>query len=155
MEGYDNMVDRADNEVMATWLSRNEESGYRGRAVQEARKDAAQKIAGAIVAEIALNDSVAQAEAAKNLAQQLDEAIQEQVGGGGKADPEFIVDRAKAEKAARSAAFDVVTKSEVASEWYTAAADAARIRASAEVAYLRALSESEMALDEVVTEYLR
>ena len=107
------------------------------------------------MAEIALNDSVAQAEAAKNLAQQLDEAIQEQVEAGEKADPEFIVDRAKTEKVARSAAFDVVAKSEVASEWYTAAADAARIRASAEVAYLRALSESEMALDDVVSEYLR
>ena len=149
------MVDKADSEVMATWLTRNEESGYRARAVKEARKDAAQKIAGAIVAEIAMNDSVAQGEAAKTLAQQLDEAIQEQIEADGKADPEFMVDRAKAEKAARSAAFDVVNKSEVASEWYTAAADAARIRASAEVAYLRALSESEMALDEVVTEYLR
>ena len=149
------MEDKNDSEAMAKWLSRNEETAYRARAVREVRKDAAQKIAAAIVAEIALNDSVAQAETANVTAQQLDDAIQEQIEAGEDADSEFLIDRAKAEKAARSAAFDVVTKSEITAEWYTAAADAVRIRASAEVAYLRARSESEMALDDVVTEYLR
>ena len=154
-EGNNPIEDKVDNEAVAKWLSCNEESVKSSKAVGSARKKAAGKIAAAIVAEVAFNDSVAQAETAHSTSKQLDEAIQAQIEAGEDADSEFLLDRAEASKAARSAAFDVVTKSEVATECYAAAADAARIRASADVAYLRALSDSEMALDDVVTEYLR
>ena len=66
-----------------------------------------------------------------------------------------LIKREAAEEAARGTAFDVVTKSEVAADLFTAAAEAARSRANAEVAYSRAISASEIALDDTVPEDLR
>ena len=144
-----------DSEAVAGWLSADAEAAAKAKVVRAARAEAATKIAAATEAEVALNESIAGAEAAHATARALDDAVKAKVDAGEPPPIDDLIKREAAEEAARGTAFDVVTKSEVAADLFTAAAEAARSRANAEVAYSRAISASEIALDDTVPEDLR
>ena len=132
------------SEASARWLAGNPEAATKAKAVRAARAEAATKIAAATEAEVAFNESIDEAETAHATARALDDAVKAKVDAG---ESPPIEDLIKREAAARGAAFDVVTKSGVGADLFTAAAEAARNRANADVAYSRAVSSSEIALE--------
>ena len=144
-----------DNEAVAAWLAADAEAAAKVNVVRAARAEAATKIAAVTEAEVAFNESIAGAETAHATARALNDAVRAKTDAGESTLIDELLERNAAEEAARGAAFDVVTKSEVAADLFTAAADAARSRANAEVAYSRAVASSEIALDDIVPEDLR
>ena len=139
------MERRLNSNAVAGWL--DAEAATKAKVVRAARAEAATS-----EAEVAFNKSIAGAKAAHATARALDDAVKAKVDTG---ESPPIDDLIKREAAARSATFDVVTKSEVAADLFTAAAEAARSRANSEVAYSRAVSSSEIAIDGIVPEDLR
>ena len=146
---------RLNSDAVAGWLAADAEAATKAKVVRAARAEAATKIAAATEAEAAFNKSIAGAEAAHATARALDDAVKAKVDVGESPPIDDIIRREAAEEASRGTAFDVVTKSEVATDLFTAAAEAARSRANSEVAYSRAVSSSEIALDGIVPEGLR
>ena len=144
-----------DSEAIAAWLAADAEAAAMVNVVRAARAEAAAKIAAVTEAEVVFNESIAEAEAARATARALDDALRAKIAAGESTHIDEFLRREAAEEAARGAAFDVVTKSEVAADLFTAAAEAARSRANAEVTYSRAVASSEIALDDVVPEDLR
>ena len=144
-----------DSEAVDGWLAVNAEAASKAKVVRAARAEAATKIAAATEAEVALNEAIAEAEAAHATARELGDAVKAKVDVGESPPSNDLIKRKAAEEAARGAAFDVVTKSEVAADLSADATEAARSRADAEVAYSRAVSASEIALDNVIPEDLR
>ena len=144
-----------DSEAVAGWLDTDAEAATKAKVVRAARAEATTKIAAASEAEVALNDAIAEAEAAHATARALDDLVKTKAGAGGSPPIDDLIKREAAEESARGAAFEVVTKSEVAAEYFVTAAEAARRRSNAEVAYSRAVSASEIALDDTVPEDLR
>ena len=145
------MEGKLNSEGVAAWLATTEEAATGANAARAARSEAATKIAAATEAEFAFNKSVAEAKATHATARALDDAVKAKVEAG--EDPsDDLFKREAAEQVARGAAFDVVAKSEVAANLFTIAAEATRIRASAEVTYIRAVSASEIVLDDVVSD---
>ena len=149
------MERRLNSEAAAGWLAADAEAATKAKVVRATRAEAATKIAAATEAEVAFNKSIAGAEAAHATARALDDAVKAKVDAGESPPVDDLIKREAAEEAARGTAFDVVTKSEVAADLFTAAAEVARIRANAEATYLRAVSASEIALDNIVPEDLR
>ena len=143
------------SEAGARWLAADAEAATKAKVVRAARVEAATKIAATTEAEFAFNESISGAEGSHATACALDDAVKAKVDAGESPPIDDLTKREAAEEAARGAAFDVVTKSEVAADLFTAAAEAARSRANAEVAYSRAVSASEIALDDTVPEDLR
>ena len=144
-----------DSEAVAGWLDTDAEAAKKAKVVRAARAEATTKIAAASEAEVALNDAIAEAEAAHATARALDDLVKTKADAGESPPIDDLIKREAAEEAARGTAFDVVTKSEVAADLLTAAAEVARIRANAEATSLRAVSASEIALDNIVPEDLR
>ena len=149
------MEHRLNSDAVAAWFAADAEAATKVKVVRAARAEAATKIAAATEAEVAFNKSIAGAEAAHATARALGDAVRAQLDAGESPPTDDLIKREPAEAAARGAAFDVVTKSEVAADLLTTAAEAARRRANSEVAYSRAVSSSEIALDDVIPEDLR
>ena len=144
-----------DSEAVAGYFAAAAEPASKAKVVRAARAEAATKIAAATEAEVVLNEAIAEAEAAHATARALDDLVKAKIDAGESPPNDDLIKREAAEEAARGAAFDVVTKSEVAADFFTAAAEGARIRANAEATYLRAVSVSEIALDDIVPDDLR
>ena len=140
-----------DNEAVRVWLAAAREIPIRADAVRAAREDAAAKIEAAIVVEAAFNEAIGEAEAAHAAARDHNDAVRAAVEADEPINTDNLLKRGPAEQAARGSAFDVISRSEVVADLLDAAAEATRIRAGAEVAYGRALSASEMALDDVAS----
>ena len=140
------MERRLNFEAVAGWLAADAEAATKAKVVGAARGEAATMIAAATVAEVAFNESIAGAEAALTTARALDDAVKAKVDVGESPPIDDLIKREAAEEAARGTAFDVVIKSEVPGDLFTAAA---------EVAYSRAVSASEIALEDTVPEDLR
>ena len=149
------MERRLNSDAVAGWLAADAEAATKAKVASAVRAEAATKIAAATEAEVAFNKSIAGAKAAHATARALDDAVKAKVDAGESPPIDDLIKREAAEAAARGATFDVVTKSEVAADLFTAAAEAARSRANSEVAYSRAVSSSEIALDDIVPEDLR
>ena len=144
-----------DSEAVAGWLAADAEAATGAKAVRSARAEAATKIAAATDAEVAFNESIGEAKTAHATARALDDTVKAKIDAGESTNIDDLIKREAVEEAARGAAFDVVTKSEVVADFFAAAAEAARSRAYAEVAYSRAVSSSEIFLDDIVPENLR
>ena len=143
-----------DPEAISRWLGASGEVAAHVETVRLARSEAATTVAAASEAEAALSEFISEAEAAHAVARALDDGVKAKIETGGPATMPVLIKRRDAERTARAAAFEVVSQSEVTANLFDAAAVAVRNRAEAEIAYMRAVSAAEMALDDVVPEDL-